>query len=75
MTGPLDVDGPRPAVAWVTSLPRTGSSPAIDTSSLVMALDTYDQRAPFTCRPGTAKLWAWTGWTTARAHCSNASTA
>ncbi|WP_028472979.1 hypothetical protein [Nocardioides alkalitolerans] len=61
LASPLVADGPRPAVSWVTALPSPWLTSADRHLLLVLALDTFAQRAPFTASPSTAQLWAWTG--------------
>ncbi|KRC53940.1 hypothetical protein ASE19_07620 [Nocardioides sp. Root79] len=57
----MDVDGDRPAVAWVTSLPADWTTPRERLVLMLLALDTYDRRPPFRCRPRMAWLAAWSG--------------
>ena len=54
----LEVDGRRPAVAWVVALPRDWLTPAEREVLLCIALDSYDG---VTARPGYDDLGAWTG--------------
>lgn len=59
MTAGIDVDGPRPAVAAVTSLPTAYRLTAAEQLVLLaMACDSFDGQ---TTRPGYDKLAAWTG--------------
>lgn len=61
MTGPLVVDGARPAVEWVTGLP-VGLLPAAQHDVLlVLALDSYDLRPPFRSRISLDELSQATG--------------
>jgi len=55
---PLVVDGPRPAVAWVTSLPREWLTRAERFVLLVLACDSSDG---LSVAPGYENLAAWTG--------------
>lgn len=57
----LDVDGPRPAVAWVSLLPDAWLIPGDRALLYVLALDSFDQRPPFTSRPSRADLLRWVG--------------
>lgn len=54
----IDVDGGRPAVQWVTELPREWLTAGERLVLLILALDSFDGVA---CAPGTANLAGWTG--------------
>lgn len=57
----MNVDGPRPAVAWVTALPVEWVNPGDRHVLLVLALDTYDQAPPFEAAPSLGELLEWVG--------------
>ncbi len=52
----MNVDGPRPAVAWVTELPREWTTTRERLVLTLMALDTYSGRPPFWCSPSLVEL-------------------
>lgn len=58
MSAYLDVDGRRPAVAWVTSLPRSWVSDGERLVLLVLACDSFDG---IDSSPGRDNLARWTG--------------
>lgn len=57
MTTPLQVDGPRPAVSWVASLPGSWTSDRERLVLLVLACDAFED----TSAPSGAALAAWAG--------------
>lgn len=61
MTTPLDVDGPRPAVTWVSSLPRDWTTTRERFVLMLLAADSWATEAPFECSPSLSELAAWTG--------------
>lgn len=61
MGGDLEVDGARPAVAWVSRLDRRWTTPAERLLLWVIADDTWDQEPPFKSRASLAELADWMG--------------
>jgi hypothetical protein len=58
MNAPLEVDGDRPAVAWVSELPADWLTIGDRFVLLAIACDSYDGKS---AAPGHANLSAWTG--------------
>jgi hypothetical protein len=55
---PLDVDGPRPAFAWVSSLPKHWTDSGQRVVLMALAADSFDG---IDCRPRPVDLELWTG--------------
>lgn len=58
---PLVVDGDRPAVEWVTSLPQGWTTPKERIVLLLLAMDTYDRKPPFRSKVSRDQLAVWSG--------------
>ena len=68
MTEPLSVDGPRPSVAWVTSLPRKWTSASERLLLMMLACDAYGAESAASRDQLAAWAGLWHGDTSAALH-------